>query len=300
MTRPMVTIQSVLYHSDTERVERALESLDNAARWARFDDRVAGVRVRYGDCSPASTVDPALLERWRRATPNLASLDYVFFGENLGHGGAQNRLAAEDDSELRVMANPDVIITGDTLGQLVERLEDTTIGAVEAKQLPLEHPKDYDVRSGITSWVAGAFCMVRSALFDELGGYDHESFFMYCDDVDLSWRIRERGFGVAIVPAALAFHDKRIGSSSGVLEPTSAERYYSVESALLLADKWSRPDISEDILRFFDANPEPEATRACAEYRRRRDDGLLADRHDPDHTTAEFTGGNYAEHRYGL
>lgn len=295
-----VTAQSVLFHSDTERVERALESLDNSARWAIFDGKVDRVEVRYGDCSPSPIVSPEQLERWRVSYPNLAAIDYVFFGENLGHGGAQNRLAELSESAYLLFVNPDVIITGDTVGLLVERLLDTTIGAVEAKQLPLEHPKDYDARSGITSWVAGACCLVRADLFKQLDGFDHRSFFMYCDDVDLSWRIRQAGYGVAIQPSALAFHDKRIGSVSGVLEPTSAERYFSVESALLLADKWSRPDISDDILAWFDANPEPQASRACAEYRRRRDANVLAPRLDPDHQTAEFTGGNYAEHRYSL
>lgn len=294
-----ITLQSVLFHSDLARVERALESLDNAARWGRFDGAFAAVDVRIGDCSPSPLVSPALLEQWRVAFPNLSGIDYRFFGENLGHGGAQNRLAEASDSDFLVFANPDVIVDADALSLLVREFADPTVAAVEAKQLPLEHPKDYDPRTGATSWVAGAFCMVDRAVFVELGGFDHESFFMYCDDVDLSWRIRASGRKVLIQPAALAFHDKRVGGS-GVLEPTTAERYFSVESALILAAKWSRPDIVDGILAHFDAHPEATATRACTEFRRRRDAGLLAEPHDPDHLTAEFTGGNYAHHRYGL
>jgi hypothetical protein len=38
-----------------------------------------------------------------------------------------------------------------------------------------------------------------------LGGFD-EAFFMYCEDVDLSWRARASGFPVLINPTALFLH----------------------------------------------------------------------------------------------
>lgn len=41
--------------------------------------------------------------------------------------------------------------------------------------------------------LAGAFLMVRKKVLDELGGFD-ETFFMYGEDVDLSYRIQKAGF----------------------------------------------------------------------------------------------------------
>ncbi len=41
--------------------------------------------------------------------------------------------------------------------------------------------------------LSGAFMMVKKAVIDQVGGFD-EQFFMYAEDIDLSWRIRKAGF----------------------------------------------------------------------------------------------------------
>ena len=41
--------------------------------------------------------------------------------------------------------------------------------------------------------LSGAFMMVKKAVIDQVGGFD-EQFFMYGEDIDLSWRIRQAGF----------------------------------------------------------------------------------------------------------
>jgi N-acetylglucosaminyl-diphospho-decaprenol L-rhamnosyltransferase len=41
--------------------------------------------------------------------------------------------------------------------------------------------------------LSGAFMMVKKSVLDKTGGFD-ERFFMYAEDIDLSWRIREAGF----------------------------------------------------------------------------------------------------------
>jgi len=41
--------------------------------------------------------------------------------------------------------------------------------------------------------LSGAFMMVKKTVLDKTGGFD-ERFFMYAEDIDLSWRIREAGF----------------------------------------------------------------------------------------------------------
>ena len=139
--------------------------------------------------------------------------------------------------------------------------------------------------------------MFRTAQYRELGGFDHESFFMHGDDVDLSWRYRARGFRIIFQPAAVVFHDKRL-NSEGQWDPTHAERYYSAESALFLAYKWSRDDILESLLRNLSGVEDEVILRAVAEFSRRRTEGSLPDRLDPANLTAEFTKGNYASHRW--
>ena len=141
--------------------------------------------------------------------------------------------------------------------------------------------------------------MIPAPLFRFLGGYDSDSFFLYCDDVDLSWRARLAGFKVIFQPAALAFHDKRLGDDGG-WRPTEAEKYFSAEAALLLSYKWSHPDLTERCLEDFRRTGAEELLRAAEEFERRRDEGRLPVPIDADHRIAQFIKGNYAEHRFPL
>ena len=167
----------------------------------------------------------------------------------------------------------------------------------EAKQLPLEHPKDFDPVTGETSWASGACSMVPTSVFRELGGYDADSFFLYCDDVDLAWRVRQLGLRIVHQPAAAIFHDKRVGLSLAA-EPSYAERYYSAEAALILAHKWSRPETVEAILADFDLNGQEVHREAAAEFRVRLSENRLPSPVDPDHEISQFVAGNYATHRF--
>ena len=56
-----------------------------------------------------------------------------------------------------------------------------------------------------TSWASGAALAVRRAAFTSVGGFD-EHLFMYCEDVDLSWRLRAGGYRLQYVPAARVTH----------------------------------------------------------------------------------------------
>ena len=51
----------------------------------------------------------------------------------------------------------------------------------------------------------GAALLVRREIFTQLGGFD-ERFFMFCEDVDLGWRLNLRGYRVRYEPASIAYH----------------------------------------------------------------------------------------------
>ena len=75
--------------------------------------------------------------------------------------------------------------------------------------------------------VIGAFYFIRRELFRSLGGFD-EQFFVYLEDLDLSARIREAGFGCRYLTAASAYH-----RGGGVSAQARARRLaYSLESRL--------------------------------------------------------------------
>jgi GT2 family glycosyltransferase/glycosyltransferase involved in cell wall biosynthesis len=51
----------------------------------------------------------------------------------------------------------------------------------------------------------GAALFVRRSVFSQLGGFD-ERFFMFCEDVDLGWRLNLRGYRVRYQPRSIAYH----------------------------------------------------------------------------------------------
>ena len=54
-------------------------------------------------------------------------------------------------------------------------------------------------------WASGAFLMVRSGVFKELGGLD-ERYFAHFEEIDLCWRMQVRGLRVSVVPQSVAYH----------------------------------------------------------------------------------------------
>jgi N-acetylglucosaminyl-diphospho-decaprenol L-rhamnosyltransferase len=60
-------------------------------------------------------------------------------------------------------------------------------------------------RPGRCEWVTGAFLIVRRQAWNDAGGFD-ESQWMYSEDLDLCWRLRQAGWAVRYDPAAVVRH----------------------------------------------------------------------------------------------
>lgn len=74
----------------------------------------------------------------------------------------------------------------------------------QLKDLPPDRPREVD-------WVSGAAMLLRREAVERVGGFD-EAYFMYVEDVDLCWRLRQAGYRVYFHPGFRAIH--KIGSSS--------------------------------------------------------------------------------------
>jgi GT2 family glycosyltransferase len=71
--------------------------------------------------------------------------------------------------------------------------------------------------------ISGAAFLMRTAVFDSLGGLD-ESFFMYMEDVDLSLRARSQGLACVVACDAQALHDWRLALTPEKFERLEANR----------------------------------------------------------------------------
>jgi len=127
--------------------------------------------------------------------------------ENLGFGRGHNAAAEGGKGEYILLLNHDTELTKDCLPNLLAaaRADDTNVAAWEARQAPYEHPKVYDPVTLETPWVSGACVLIRRSAFEEVGGFD-PMFFMYGEDVDLSWRLRDKGYVLRYVPRAVVVH----------------------------------------------------------------------------------------------
>ncbi|MEA9587221.1 glycosyltransferase family 2 protein [Xanthomonas sp. WHRI 10064A] len=289
-------VHSVLYGNEPNRVAQAISHLERAARLALATGVFDQVVLAYGDCSPQESLrETVLINKFDGSA--LADVEYHFFDANLGSAHGHNRLLEIGGSEFVLIMNPDIMMAPNAIVELARPFLDAKVGMAEAKQLPIEHPKQYDAASGDTGWAATACTLIPRRIVSMLEGFDHSTFFLYCDDVDFSWRVRLSGHRVVYCPAASAFHDKRLGER-GAWAVGWAEKYYSAEAAMLLAYKFSREDLAEQIATHFETSGDEVWLKAVREYRRRQSAAELPAQLDSSHKVAVFTNGAYASHRF--
>jgi exopolysaccharide biosynthesis polyprenyl glycosylphosphotransferase len=64
----------------------------------------------------------------------------------------------------------------------------------------------HDERVRDADWLLGAAIAVRGEAFRRLGGFD-DGYRLYCEDIDLCWRLHEDGWAVRYLPSAVIQHD---------------------------------------------------------------------------------------------
>ena len=205
--------------------------------------------VRFLNNSP----DDGAVDVIAAALPNLSHAYHDSEHGNIGFGAGHNRLAAlyGYDSDFLLLLNPDTIPFFDMTATLLKAASHLTSAAlVEAAQFPVEHQKSYDADTGYTDWCCATSLLVRTAAFRELGGFD-ERLFLYCEDVDLSWRAWLAGYECVYVPAAKSVH---VSQEEDVGKDRSAEIHHMELGNLYLRNKYFGAEAVEDHLAFLRAH----------------------------------------------
>jgi len=175
-------------------------------------------------------------------------LRIVTTDSNLGYAGGHNRFFADTKTELLMVLNPDAILHQDFLTHIVQPFVDPKVAAATGKmikptrgsngervldgtgiilfrnrrgrergQLEVDHGQ-YDDQPCVFGVSGTASVYRRSALEAvKLGEseYFDPDFFAYWEDLDLSWRLRLRGFECIYVPEAIVEHERAVGASKG-------------------------------------------------------------------------------------
>lgn len=149
-------------------------------------------------------------------------VNLVKLPENLGFGTANNRGVKVSSGKYLLFLNADTVSGEDSLGKMVNFLENNPKTGAAGLKLITGDGKTQEWSCGPKTsllktiknnfgfipkhlwqsgspvrvdWVSGAALMVRKSVFEEIGGFD-ENFFMYFEDEDLCWRIKELGYDV--------------------------------------------------------------------------------------------------------
>lgn len=294
-------IQTILYNNKKEDLIKSLDSIKNAIKVSSSSNQEFDViNVCYGDASPSHVFSEKEIQTIKQHFEESFKFNYTYFDYNTGTSKGHNLLAKNCNTDYLLLMNPDIIFAPDFLTEIIKPFSnDSNVGIVEGRQVPIEHPKEYSVKTGETSWSSGACTFTKTNLFHQVNGYDEETFFMYCDDVDLSWRIRLLGKKVIYQPRAMVFHAKRL-SNEGEWNPTSAEAYYSAEAGLLMAYKWSNSELLLKLITHFKASKDENLIKAVNNFEMRKEKNSLPEQLDKNHKVAKFIDGNYSEHRFAL
>jgi N-acetylglucosaminyl-diphospho-decaprenol L-rhamnosyltransferase len=195
-----------------------------------------------------------ICEKEMTAWPNGVFLQT---GGNYGFGGGSNRGAKIARGKYLFFLNPDVWLEPNCLEELVRRAEDGE--AHVACPRVLDYDSDTPQMVGASGFdlfgclipvrpgdnfnylfAAGTFFFISRGFFQRLGGFDEE-FFLYNEEMDLSWRAWIAGESISLISSAHIHHQ---GASSGerAVENRTNEtkRFYANRNQLLVIFKNAR------------------------------------------------------------
>ncbi|MCR4924797.1 MAG: glycosyltransferase [Clostridiales bacterium] len=84
-------------------------------------------------------------------------------------------------------------------------------------------------------YISGASIMIRSDLWNEIGGFDERFCPAYCEDSDLAFEVRKHGYRVMYQPASVVVHFE--GASNGT-DTTTGQKKYQVVNMEKFYNKW--------------------------------------------------------------
>ena len=220
-----IAVGVVTYNTPTPVLQRVIRYTVSAL--ARVGAPTSGnvLLLDNGSSSEAAVADnPAI----RRLAPR----------GNIGFGAGHNALmetAFSSGAALYIAINPDGLLHPDAVKALHCMVQAAGgCALVEAAQFPEEHPKIYNQLTFDTPWASGACIAVPRTIFEATSGFD-ETFFMYCEDVDLSWRVRAAGFTVKTCPLAIFYHPIPKRDQDGNV------RTMMLRAGIILIRKWGGP-----------------------------------------------------------
>jgi len=175
------------------------------------------------------------LDLLRRDFPKVRIIQ---LDQNYGFAGGYNRALAEVDADYYVLCNSDIELRMDAVSPVLRMMDaDGSIAVTAPKIMALREPGMFEYAGAAGGfidrygypfcrgrimdtvekdegqyndacevfWASGAFMIVRSDVWRQLGGLD-DSFFAHMEEIDFCWRVKNNGYKVMYCPDAEVFH----------------------------------------------------------------------------------------------
>ncbi|SFA83221.1 Glycosyltransferase, GT2 family [Amycolatopsis marina] len=206
-------------------------------------------------------VDDASVDDSADRVAGCAGVRLVRAPRNLGFVGACNLGAEHARGSLLMFLNNDTEVREGWLDKLVEVVEDhSDVGLVGAK---LVYPDGRLQECGGIVWAdgtgwnygrggfthelryqtlrevdycSGAALLVRTDLFNRIGGFDTRYAPAYYEDTDLAFAVRAAGFRTMVQPASVVVHHE--GVSNGTDVSSGVKRHQEINRSVF-AEKWA-------------------------------------------------------------
>lgn len=169
---------------------------------------------------------------------NHPSVRIIQLDKNYGFAGGYNKALEQVESEYYLLLNSDVEVTPGWLKPLLEKMEaDKEIAACQPKLLSIYNKESFEYAGASGGhldkygypfcrgrifdtleedkgqydndeeifWATGACLLIRSSAYWEAGGLD-ERFFAHNEEIDLCWRLHQKGGKVYCFPQSKVYH----------------------------------------------------------------------------------------------
>jgi len=171
-------------------------------------------------------------------TQEFPAIKIIENKENLGFAGGYNKALNQIHAEYYVLLNSDIEVTEGWLSPIIKLMDsDKNIAACHPKLLDytnkekfeyagasggfidnlgypfcrgrifdsLEEDKGQYNDSIEVFWATGACLFARASYFWEVGGLD-EGFFAHQEEIDLCWRLKNKGYKIMVEPNSVVYH----------------------------------------------------------------------------------------------
>ncbi len=162
----------------------------------------------------------------------------LLLDKNYGFAGGYNKALAKINADYFVLLNSDVEVTENWLQPLLNYMNENADVAACQPKIKSFYNRDYFEHAGASGgfidylgfpfcrgrvvgtaemdrgqydtvidvfWATGACLLIRSELYNQVGGLDDE-FFAHMEEIDLCWRLKGQGFRIVCIPQSEVYH----------------------------------------------------------------------------------------------